>query len=182
MTIIDEEKKAIPTLSDKREDHLGLNLTIPHEYADDYSTPLLNAFKNNKIPSREEIKELLKTYGPFEFDFDYLEQYWQLEIYIYIYIKIIIIALLGMEQDRNMEYIVSMLEGIIDKNFHAFEKSYTGNMYKLKNSIFYKHFVINAMFELNDKLQKENKDYRVYFDNDTEEFFFNMDMQFLRES
>lgn len=75
MTIIDEEKKAIPTLSDKREDHLGLNLTIPHEYKDDYSTPLINAFKNNKIPSREEIKELLKTYDPFEFDFDYLEQY-----------------------------------------------------------------------------------------------------------
>lgn len=75
-----------------------------------------------------------------------------------------------------MEYIVSMLEGIINKNFHAFEKSYTGNMYKLKNVILYKHFVINAMFELNDKLQKENKDYRVYFDNDTGEFFFNMDM------
>ena len=87
-----------------------------------------------------------------------------------------------MKQDRNMEYIVSMPEGIIDKNFHAFEKSYTGNMYKLKNFILYKHVVINAMFELNDKLQKENKDYRVYFDNDTEEFFFNMHMAFLRES
>ena len=37
---------------------------------------LLSTFRNNNIPSRKTINELLKVYPSDIFNFDYLKQYW----------------------------------------------------------------------------------------------------------
>ena len=61
------------------------------------------------------------------------------------------------------------------KNYN-FEKTY-----KLKNPILRKHFIINAIEELNNKLVLKNKQHRVDFGEDTHEYFLEIDFDFSKK-
>ena len=60
--------------------------------------------------------------------------------------------------------------------YYNFEKTY-----KLKNPILRKHFIINAIEEFSNKLVLKNKQLRVDFDEDTHEYFLQIDFDFLKK-
>ena len=76
MAMEDVEKDVIPVSSYKRESFLGLYISFPWGYRDKKYDSLLSTFRNNSVPSRKRINELLKLYPIDLFNFDYLEQYW----------------------------------------------------------------------------------------------------------
>ena len=76
MTMEDVEKDVIPVHSNKRESFLGLNISFPWRYRGKKYRLLLSVFRNDNTPSRKMINNLLKTYPPHLFSFDYLKQYW----------------------------------------------------------------------------------------------------------
>lgn len=48
-------------------------------YIGKYLEPLLKLFRNNAIPSRKGVYELLNIYPVRYFNFNYLEQYWKID-------------------------------------------------------------------------------------------------------
>ena len=55
------EKDVIPVYSNKRESSLGLYRSLPWGYKEKKHKLLLSTFRNNNIPSRKTINELLKV-------------------------------------------------------------------------------------------------------------------------
>ena len=76
MTMENVEKDVISVYSNKRESSLGLYISLPWGYKGKKHKLLLSTFRNNDIPSRKTINELLKVYPSDIFNFDYLKQYW----------------------------------------------------------------------------------------------------------
>ena len=73
-----------------------------------------------------------------------------------------------MDADKNIKYLNNRFKNIVDKNIKSFEQSIIKNynfekIYKLKNPILCKHFIVNAIEEFNNILTLENKDFRVNF-------------------
>ena len=91
-----------------------------------------------------------------------------------------------MNQEEIIKYINTHFKNIIDDKIKPFEQSAIKNSnfektYKLKNLIIDKHFIINAIEEFNNKLTLENKEFRVDFDEDTHEYFFEIDFNFFKK-
>ena len=91
-----------------------------------------------------------------------------------------------MNQEEIIKYINTHFKNIIDDKIKPFEQSAIKNSnfektYKLKNPILRKHFIINAIEEFNNKLTLENKEFRVNFDEDTHEYFLEIDFNFFRK-
>ena len=91
-----------------------------------------------------------------------------------------------MNQEEIIKYINTHFKNIIDDKIKPFEQSAIKNSnfektYKLKNPIIHKHFIINAIEEFNNKLTLENKEFRVNFDEDTHEYFLEIDFNFFRK-
>ena len=89
-----------------------------------------------------------------------------------------------MNQEEIIKYINTHFKNIIDDKIKPFEQSAIKNSnfektYQLKNPIIHKHFIINAIEEFNNKLTLENKEFRVNFDEDTHEYFLEIDFIFL---
>ena len=76
MTIEYVEKDVIPVYSNKRESFLSLNIPFPWGYRGKKYKLLLSTFRNNNIPPRQTINELLKIYPHDLFNFAYLKQCW----------------------------------------------------------------------------------------------------------
>ena len=79
MKKIEDTKYVLKRIRNKREAYYGLNKTIQYGYKGKYLKPLLKPFRNNRIPSRKEVHEVLNIYPARFFHFDYLEQYWELK-------------------------------------------------------------------------------------------------------
>ena len=60
MKVENVEKDVIPMSSNKRESFLGLNISFPWGYRGRKYKSLLSTFRNNSIPSRKTINDLLK--------------------------------------------------------------------------------------------------------------------------
>ena len=60
MKVENVEKDVIPMSSNKRESFLGLNILFPWGYRGKKYKSLWSTFRNNSIPSRKTINELLK--------------------------------------------------------------------------------------------------------------------------
>ena len=81
-----------------------------------------------------------------------------------------------MNSDQITKYIDKAFEQSVIKNFN-FEKTY-----KLKDPILFKHFIINAIGEFNNKFALENKNFGVDFDEDTKEYFIKIDYDYLEKT
>ena len=77
MKKIEDTKYVLKNIRNKREAYYGLNKTIQYGYKAKYLQALLKLFRNNRIPSRKEVHEVLNIYPARYFHFDYLEQYWE---------------------------------------------------------------------------------------------------------
>ena len=80
MKMEDVEKDVAPVSSNKRESFLGSYISFPWGYRGKKHDSLLSTFRNNSIPSRKRINELLKVYPRDLFNFDYFEHYLVLDI------------------------------------------------------------------------------------------------------
>ena len=73
MKKIEDTKYVLKNIRNKREAYYGLNKTIQYGYKAKYLQALLKLFRNNRIPSRKEVHEVLNIYPARYFHFDYLE-------------------------------------------------------------------------------------------------------------
>ena len=67
-----------------------------------------------------------------------------------------------MNTDQSIKYINTHFNNIVNNKIKAFEQSAIKNynfetIYELKNSVLCKHFIINAIEDLNNQLTLENK-------------------------
>ena len=69
----DVEKNVILVSSNKRESFLGLYISFPWGHKGKNYELFLSTFRNNSIPSRITINDLLKIYPRDLFNFGYLE-------------------------------------------------------------------------------------------------------------
>ena len=91
-----------------------------------------------------------------------------------------------MNSDQITKYIDTHFKNIVDDKIKAFEQSVIKNYnfektYKLKNPVLRKHFIINAIEEINNKLLLENKELRVDFDENTRDYFIRMDLNYFKK-
>ena len=73
-----------------------------------------------------------------------------------------------MNSDQITKYIDTHFKNIVDDKIKAFEQSVIKNfnfekIYKLKNPILRKHFIINAIEEFNNILALENRNFRCRY-------------------
>ena len=89
-----------------------------------------------------------------------------------------------MNTDQSIKYINIHFNNIVNNKFKAFEQSVIKNYNfektcELKNPLLRKHFIINAIEDVN-KLTLENKKFRVDFDEDTYEYFIRLDQDYFK--
>ena len=80
MTMEHVKKDVITIFSSKRELFLGLYVSFLWGYRGKKYELLLSTFRNNSIPLRKAINELLNISPRDLFNFDYLELYWVFDI------------------------------------------------------------------------------------------------------
>ena len=91
-----------------------------------------------------------------------------------------------MNSEEIIKCINTHFKNIADDKIKAFEQSVIKNynfekIYKLKNPILRKHFIINAIEEFNNILALENKNFRVNFDEDTKKYFIRKDHDYFQK-
>ena len=91
-----------------------------------------------------------------------------------------------MNTDQSIKYINTHFNNIVNNKIKAFEQSAIKNynfetIYELKNSVLCKHFIINAIEDLNNQLTLENKKIRVDFDKDTYKYFIRLDRDYFKK-
>ena len=91
-----------------------------------------------------------------------------------------------MNSEEIIKCINTHFKNIVDDKIKAFEQSVIKNynfekIYKLKNPILRKHFIINAIEEFNNILALENKNFRVNFDEDTKKYFIRKDHDYFQK-
>ena len=92
-----------------------------------------------------------------------------------------------MNSEEINKYIHTYFKNIFDNKIKAFEQSVLKkynfeNTHELNNPILRKLFMINATEEFNNKLALENKEFRVDFDEDTHEYFMEIDLDFFKKT
>ena len=91
-----------------------------------------------------------------------------------------------MDTDKTIKYINICFENIVDNKIRAFELSVIKNFnfekkYELKTPVLCKHFIINAVKEINNNLALKNKNFRVDFDKDTCKYFIKLHHDYLKK-
>ena len=79
MKTIEDSKRILNKLSNKKIVCHWLNKKPAWGYKGKFLEPLLKLFRNYAIPSRKGVYELLNIYPVRYFNFNYLEQYWKID-------------------------------------------------------------------------------------------------------
>ena len=91
-----------------------------------------------------------------------------------------------MDTDKTIKCINICFENIVDNKIRAFELSVIKNFnfekkYELKTPVLCKHFIINAVKEINNNLALKNKNFRVDFDKGTCKYFIKLHHDYLKK-
>ena len=151
------KKDVITLFSSKRESFLGLYVSFPWGYRGKKYELLLSTFRNNSIPLRKAINELLNIYPRDLFNLDYLELYWVFDVEEKISnkkkFKDITMPIDSVKFYTYFSYPFTFYEYMLQKNIDDYEAQ-NDNIKVRQNPVLFKYATVITLSEANEHCSK----------------------------